>query len=45
MFQLLTCTIAKMSELGKDKLISCNGWPDCHQECNAFKPHQEDVIT
>jgi len=29
-----------MSGLGKDKLISCDGWPDCYQERNAFKPHQ-----
>jgi len=26
------------------KLISCNGWPDCDQERNAFKPHYRDVL-
>ena len=41
MFQLPTRTIAKLSELGKDKLISGNGWSDCCQECNAFKPHRK----
>jgi len=45
MFQLPTCTIAKMAEWGKDKLISCDGWPDCYQERNALKPHQDDAIT
>jgi hypothetical protein len=30
---------------GGCKLISCDGWPDCYQECNAFKPHCRDAIT
>ena len=29
-----------MSEIRKDKLISCDGWPDCYQERNVFKPHR-----
>ena len=28
-----------MSELGENKLISRDGWPDSYQERNAFKPH------
>jgi hypothetical protein len=34
-----------MAELRQDKLISCDGWPDPYQECNAFNPHCKDVIT
>ena len=34
-----------MPELRKDKLISCDGWPDSYQERNAFKPHCKDATT
>jgi len=34
-----------MSELGKDELISCDGWPDSYQERNAFKLHCKDATT
>jgi len=37
--------LQKMSEVGKDKLISRDGWPDCYQERNAFKPHCKATIT
>jgi len=35
--------LQKMSEIGKEKLISRNGWPDRYQERNAFKPHCKDT--
>jgi len=28
-----------MSEIGKDKLTLCDGWPDRYQERTAFTPH------
>ena len=37
--------LRKISELGKDKLISYAGWPDSYQERNAFKPHCKDGTT
>jgi hypothetical protein len=42
---LPTPTIAKMSELRTNQLISCNGWPDSYQEPNAFKPHCKEAIS
>jgi len=35
----------KMSEIGKNKLISCDGWADSYQERNALKPHCRGAIT
>jgi hypothetical protein len=32
-----------MSDFGKDKLISSDGWPDCYPESNAYKPHCKEA--
>ena len=37
--------LQKLSELRKDKLISCDGRPDCDSERDAFKPRCKDAIT
>ena len=34
-----------MAEVGKDKLISRDGWPDCYQARNTFKPDFIDTIS
>jgi len=49
MFQLPTYTNARcLSSSLSDALadmISCDGWPDSYQECNALKPHCMNKIT
>jgi len=45
MFQLPTRTFAQDVWDRKDKLISCDGWPDCYEERKAFKPYCMNTIT
>jgi len=35
----------KVAGLERDRLITCDGWPDFYQQCNAFKPHCRETIT